>query len=1306
MKRYKLTIIVPLVFMIFITPLNLDLEQLNNINNIDNEIIIEPDLESSDVAGSDLYAEKINVFVAGNKSLIKQSLFTNDTNILSQFDSNDPAFYKCNIIITTTNGINPSIFPRILTESEVFSPYTTGFNNFAGFLFYDKDVPVEDAEIKAKRALEIIKRKFKIDLIMVNVSEPNFYPFVGACPDFNCFFQELMINFPMDGYWKALDVQRLTSEAYLKSNHISSSFMLLNSLDFFDGEYNLSTDQINFNLDSLDLSFLQTIGLENLLEQFDAIIENFGDFFNLTISEEEFQQFLEIFSSFTIVNDSHYTTISIQYEGLDEGIQKVGDNQYRFNLWDALGYHDEPLAPSEKIYIALAGAFMSEINIEILCTDIIDATPMNFKFSDYLLEQIALLFYLAGIDFNTQDLKDYSFDLFWVSETGKKRSYVKPVNLQDPADIINILTQLGFQGFNFIPTGIINPIGDFSVTYNISQSEPNLILKKELIGGNASFGAFRNFTYHILAENIGNLTVWGVPTHIPFELNDIFLLLTLGNQELANEFQDTLWEIVRIEYPNQYVSLEDFFNFDEDPRIFYFDSFGTGVFDTFYPDISNLTNLYPYNEDMEHVIDVLITGYPQLATALGVLGLTPREMKDLFTNSYSVWNDNNWKLEPREFLSYEISNYSIENLDSFTSFYTSNFTIQSNPPTPEIISGKPLYGTTPEMALSSDEDSWIIGSIEKFLEQKVEINFIFKNESVIDFANNKLQKISFIVNISASFDLESSNFRIFDFETEEFRDMSQFLESNINNTWTFSIINQNRSLDWLFYPLEQNDLISILKIICTNSEEFNISINDLDIEFSDRNINFNNDPGSRIVFGSITGNVQFERRSNSIPLSTYSAASIIVSSYLNSYSNEPGDLITLTIDFMNIGSEVAKNLTISMLIPGIIDNINEFKLIDKNLSYYCAEIAPSEELSVNLSFYVPNSISLSEISIVYNNPKPIEGGNSTKVYSYTNELFISAPVNYEEFFPFVRVVRLDYIGTELHPSIGEIFNLTISLKNLAPYNFKITDLNISVNDHFGDLKNVGIHSFYFKDLNYEESISFNITLKKKGWKGYYYPPINFIQGSESRTIQIFTSSSIILGKINFSIIKSVNKDQIEIGERLTVFIEVQNTGTISVENLRVNDMLSFSQLDFSLIEGKLINLINSLGSGEKEIFNYTIEGKRQTLVTLNPSTIKFYYLQEREVTSRSNLIKIITPKITQFYYIGLPVFIGIVVFIIYFWQTKKYKRKRKDYQRAEMNIFELGSREAILKIEHTLGERLNSLANKSKKEYTGNETKQ
>ena len=349
--------------MVFLLPIDHGLYQSKEDNLIETE---KNDLKSSDIAGSDLYAESINVFVAGNKSIIKQSLFTNDTNILSQFDSNDPAFSKCNIIISASNGINPEIFPTILTESVIPSQYIMGSNNFVGLLYYDKDVDPEEAKSRAERALEIIRLKFKIDLIMVNVSEPNFFPFVGHPPNWDYFFQELTTNFPIDGYWKALDFNRLTNQVYLEDHHISSTFMLLNSLDFFEGEYDLSTDQVNFNIDSIDLSFIENLEMENIIDQIDTLTENFGDLINVSVSEDEFGQFADIFSSFTLKNDSHYTSISIQYEGLDEGIQEVGTNQYKFDLWKALGYEGEPLAPSEKIYIALVGAFIFYVLISLM----------------------------------------------------------------------------------------------------------------------------------------------------------------------------------------------------------------------------------------------------------------------------------------------------------------------------------------------------------------------------------------------------------------------------------------------------------------------------------------------------------------------------------------------------------------------------------------------------------------------------------------------------------------------------------------------------------------------------------------------------------------------------------------------------------------------------------------------------------------------------------------------------------------------------------------------------------------------------
>jgi len=1294
--------------MVSLSPLNLNIFQ-NKCGSFSEEetSLIEMEgniIKTSDIAGSDLYAESINAFVAGNKSIIKQSLFTNDTNILSQFDSNDPAFTKCNIIISASNGIHPEIFPTILTESKIPSQYAVGFNNFVGFLYYDKEVDVDDVKLKAERALEIIRRKFMIDLIMVNVSEKNFFPFVGYYPNWDCFFHELTKNFPMDGYWKALDIDRLTSKEYLENYHVSSTFMLLNSLDFFDGNFKISTDQINFNIDSLDLSFLQNLEMEDLFDQIDTIAEEYGELFNATVPENELEQLIEIFGAFTLKNDSHYTSISIQYEGLSRGIQNVGDNQYKFNLWEALGYEGEPLAPSEKIYIALTGAFMSKIEINILCTDIIDVTPVSFEFYDYLIEQIGLLFYLMGSEFDAQALKNYSFELFWVDDGGIKQSFVKPVNLDDPNDVINLIQQFGFQGFSSVPTGLVNPFMELSIVYNVSNSEPNLLIKKELLGENASYGAYRNFSYYISTENVGSTTAWGVPTQIPLELDYFFQIVSPVQWE---NVKNDMWNVININYPNQYESLEDFFNFDEDPRIFYFDSFGVGIFDTFFPDFYNTSNIWPYNEDADDVIEIVGKENPFYFPIF-----TINTVKELFTNEGSIWNDDNWRLAPGEILSYQINNYSIANLDSFSPFYLNNFSIESTPITPEIISGVSLDGTTPEMALSTDNESWIIGSIEKFLEQKIELEFIFKNDTNIDFVNNTLDRVSIIINITTSDTLETLNFEIFDFVAEEFKDMGSYLDSITNNTWTFTIVNNNESLDWIFNPLDNSNYTVLFRIVCIDSDQFNISINDLDIEFSARDLNFNEDSGSRVLYGSSTGNIQFERKSNSIPLNTFNATSIIAYSYLNDYNSKPGELNTYNINFKNIGSNFAENLNISLSIPGIIDNINHFTLQNSNLSYYLGKLAPSEEKTLNFTFYVPNSISISEISINYYNPENVQGGNSSKVISLTNEVYISAAVDYDVFSPFVRTIEIYYNNSGINPinnipSIGHVFNLTVNIKNTSPNKFNIPDINILMNDQYNDLRRTDNRSLYFEDIAYKERISFYINLKKIGWKGYFYPSINYLEGSESSTIQISNSLFKILGEINFSIIKSVNKDQIEYGDKIYVNIEVVNTGTIVVEDIKLNDMISYSQSDFSLLEGKLINLIDSLEPNEKVNINYTLKPKRQALVRLEPASIKFYYLLENKESSNVILIKIITPKISQSYNIIFPILIVFIILGAYVWQAKKYKNKKREFERSERYIFELSSRDTIFKVEHTLRERLSMLWHKYEEDrYEINSVKQ
>ena len=60
--------------------------------------------------------------------------------------------------MSASNGIVPSIFPRILSENGFDNQYSLSFNGFSGFLYYDEELSVENVLVRAERALEIIKK--------------------------------------------------------------------------------------------------------------------------------------------------------------------------------------------------------------------------------------------------------------------------------------------------------------------------------------------------------------------------------------------------------------------------------------------------------------------------------------------------------------------------------------------------------------------------------------------------------------------------------------------------------------------------------------------------------------------------------------------------------------------------------------------------------------------------------------------------------------------------------------------------------------------------------------------------------------------------------------------------------------------------------------------------------------------------------------------------------------------------------------------------------------------------------------------
>jgi len=1277
--------------------------RVENTNNSKSSSI-----QNSDIAGSDLYAEQINAFVAGNKSVIKQSLFTNDTSILSRFDTRDPAFRRCNILFSASNGITPELFPRVLNEEGYSKQYEMTFNSFSGFLYYDEELDGLDVQMRADRALEIIKRKFEIDIIKVDSSNPYFFPFVGHYPDWEIYFREVTTNLPMDGYWKTLNVERLTSEEYLENHHLSSTFLLVNSLDFLDRDITKCIDQVNFNIESLDLGYLEDANINNIFEQFTNVLEDYSSLFgnasdiissNETSAQEDFSEFGNIFSGLNLSNESHYTSFMIQYEGISHGIKEISENEYSFNLWDALGYKGSPLKPSEKIYISLLGAFMSEININIFCTDIIDQTPQYFTLYDFLIEQIGLLLYYAEIDFDVQILKDYSFELFWVDEDGFKRNSIKPVNLNDETDVINFLHLVGFQGLSGIPTGIFNPIGTFEVTYTISNSEPNLIIMKDLIGGNASNGIYNDFSFNITAKNVGNVTAYGVPTPIPIDLDDIFSVIVgplgvvLG---LDQDLKDAIWQVVRVEYAGQYSSIEDFFNFNEDPLIFYFDTTGAGIIDTYFPNLNNLTNFLPYHENMDHVIDLIESGNPQLIASLLAIGISLNTLKDSFANENSIWNDENWFLEPGELLKYTYENFSIGDIDSFSSFYSYNFTIKEVfPSLPSIISGISIEDTTPQMALSTDNQAWMIESEQKYVDQhELEVQFLFQNSSNINLHNNSLDRVSFLINYTDPNNL--LNFEVFNYSSEEFQELSPYISETTNNSATFTFVKNRGTLEWLFDPNTRSNHTILFKLKGISNNPFNVSINDLDVEFFSRDVNEYLVLGSRVIYTSSSGFVEYVRTSNSISLSTTNMASIVAYAYLESYNSYVGELNRYTIIVRNIGSSLAKNINISMVIPGIIHDPINFTIENEILKYNLAELPSLEEIQLELSFYVPNSAIISHTLVNYSNTEVIQNLNSTHLETHPNEVYFSAPIDYLDRLPLVKTIEICYNSSNLAPSIDEVLNLSIYVKNKGLEGFNVQNLTFSLNDNYGGLVPINNSLLMTPLIAYNAVEVLTLTLKKVEWRGYYYPSINYFSSAEQNTVQIAASNPIILGIINFSIIKSVDKKQIEIGDLIIVNITVINVGNICAKNISINDATSFTDIEFSLISGSLIQTILTILPGESITFSYKIKAMTQTVVNLKPAFIKYFYLKGLKDQSNVISVKVIIPKLIAISFVLIPALISLSGLVIFTWRTRKYKGKKYELQRNELMLFKVSRSEAVLKVENTLRDRFNLISKEIK----------
>ncbi|MEJ2276239.1 MAG: hypothetical protein P8Y70_00605 [Candidatus Lokiarchaeota archaeon] len=1289
-----------LLFVLFVPIVSSIFPMVQKNNSYEMNTTNQGNPSISDIAGDDLYAEMIEAYVSGPYSIIRNSLLTNDTNLLSNFDINDPAFQGCSLLLSSSNLITPSIFPQVLTNYGKDLEITPIKNGFAGFLYYNDKLSVTNAKIKADRAFEIIQEKFKIDLIRINSSIQNFFPFIGYEPNWEIYLPELLENIPKDGYWKSFDLERITNMDYYNNKHLSSYLLILNSLNFIKESKNFSTAQFNFDLNKYDLSILENNQLQNVFNQMINNLANFqiggnnlslfldSSSTNQTSSQNELNQFNQILGDFSLSNETRYTLLTIQYEGLDEGIEKLEENKYSFDLFKALGFSEE-LKPSEKVYISLVGAFLSGIDINILCSNIISTNEKYFKFSDYLLEQIGLILFLADVDFNINALKNYTFEIFWENNEGLKASRLDIKNLNDKYDTINLIEVLGFTGIPFLPTGLLNPIHEFQVIYNVSASEPQLQIYNHLIDKNASYGIFHDFSTKVTVKNVGKTKAWGIPTDIPLDLNDIVNSLPGIISDLTQNLLDSMWDVIEEDYSGEYSSIEDFFNLDETPKIFYFQTIEENSSLKYFPDLTNFSNLSPYNKDADYVINKVAIRNPQLIFDLNQLGITNSMLKDFFTNKYSIWNKENWYINSGEEISLPNLNVSISDFDSFSNFYSYNFTIKdSYPKLPALVSGISFSNTTSSMALEKDNSFWIIDSEQKYIDQhEVEVQFLFENTTNLDLENKTLDKVSINIDFKEIPEISNLSFQIYNYSLKEFKEVNSYIESSENNTIKISFIKNKNQIGWIFDKNNPNAHRIVFKIIGIHDESFNISLDNVDIQFWERDINEFKMPRIKLRYGNLEGKIHYSIISNSIHLSTFSMASLLVKANLTENNCKVGQKSTYFLTMKNIGSESALNVSINFRIPGIIENLNDFALIDSNLTYFLPKLKPNEKKIVNFSFYIPNSGKIFSPIIRYNNPKGLGGENDTDLKIESNDVSYYAPVNYENLKPFVRSVEIYY--NESKSKVND--EILLNVKNVGIQNTTIPEVIVKLEKSYGDLKILNNTEIVIQNLSINEVKNQNLPILIIDWKSYFLPSVSDIMGNESRTIQILKTKPLILGNISLKILKWVNKEEVEVGENVLVSIKVENTGTLCIKDLQLRDIISFSQNDFSLVGGNLVFNIKCLNPGEDIVFNYTINAKRQVYSKLEPATLKYFFLYEYKALSNDIMIKIMIPQSYQTFYVLIPSFLGLIILSTYVWKVKLYHAKNLEVKRKEISILNLTTEDSIIKINYSLQERLKGL---------------
>jgi hypothetical protein len=1201
--------------------------------------------ETSVVAGSEMYSEQLSAYIVGDTSIIKQGYITNDSNILNGFNYDDPAFHECSILIASSNGIIPEMFPTPFSESAFGSDKFLSYDCFYGFLYYNP-ASGKTIEDRATRALEIIENLFDIQLFMLDTfSEDFFFPFFGFYPDWDDYFNLVISNAPQDGYWGAIDTDRLLTEEYLTQKHISSYILMLDSVDVLTEGFDFPQGYEQFEIDQITTSFAD-------ISEISGVFSSVFDLLNFT--SDAFSMFD---TSRLLEGNSKYITTIIQYEGKEEGLQRVSENIYDFDLMKALNYnvtHRGALGPSKKIYISLTGALLTEIDISIYSSDILSFKPLYNTFSTYILDSIVEAAFLLGQNLDISIISNYSLRTFWRTDDAVNRIVT---NLYDHATIdnpLNLITTLSLTGLPVIPTGILEPLKEFQIQFAVNSTEPVLRIQKDYRFYSYDTG---NYDIDITITNEGEIPAWGKKIEFPV-LNQTFLPIP-----------EVLTTLIENEYG---MSAEEYLIPDEPLRFLFVDSLGSGFYDYLYPQVTNLTQLTFYKPEFaEEILDPIHDDY---FNSSGVSESERDLYAEIFNQTDSIFNPDNWKLDPGEKITYTISGLSIEPFYNYTSFYDLNFTITEDDLEPYVAYGETLSPSEPINATTIDGTTWDLISEQIGEDNIIQVYFSFENSTPIDLYSYSLDQIGLECVFSSNLNLDMDTQFVLEFyntSSMQFEVISNAVYSASSSNIEF--LTPSNIIDYID---PDNNYQSIFKLTFTTNSIQILSIEQILLQFYDRDLDLIEESPAVVAYSTFTGYNTYFIDSNPIPAVSDPSPILIAYADLEHYNSTPGMLNKYNLTIQNIGDLEAIDVNVTLKTPGIIKDPGNFTIINGYLIFNISTIHVDQKIqNLTFQFYTPNSNNLPLADIDYNHPITLLNSTEADFTTHPNDLFLSAPIDYKNYIPFVYTIKFSYASNftdasspgGVAPQEGDIFRLDLVVENTS--NITLSDINVSIPDNVVGLRRLDNESEFFSNIGPNTSKISSTLINKTQWNSLLFPNIDKFLSTQKFLIQIERNCPIILGYINFTIEKTFSDYDGTRKSIISVQINVTNTGNIHVHDLTVIDFAGYPKEGFSLMSGTPDRFISTLMPGEKFIYTYTLRMEKQGLFEITPALIQYDYIEKMNAYSSPFTVKVRNNWFVNALYVLLPTIIGGVVTGLVYWSKKRYDLEAAEFARREELMF-------------------------------------